>query len=331
MNAGIAGKGMAPTIGSFVKVVATGMPMGHLVCTVGIPSSEPAEASMVAWLKQFLAVAILLALPFSCLTLGLSDSTYGQTSQWPDIKNPGPDLGDFPNSAFTLPAGTCMVEIAPLTIQGKAASNQPQYYTQFLLRYGVTDDVEFRVLGNGFTWVYTEPETTGFSPISLDGKIHMWDAKPEYFLPASSLEVILSTDWGSGAFSNGYQPSINLNFDYPIGETLNLEWTVGYGELVGTVTQRTAQGPTLVNENLNQASFQWSVEKEVSEKVQLFVHGTTAEEIQGQTGGTLLGFGGFLFPSDQLAYFSSINWGATSETPRIAAQFGFSYAFGRAR
>src|SRR5262245_66139737 len=30
-----------------------------------------------------------------------------------DIESPGPDMGDFPNSAFTLPKGRAYVEMAP--------------------------------------------------------------------------------------------------------------------------------------------------------------------------------------------------------------------------
>jgi len=34
----------------------------------------------------------------------------------PDITSPGPDMGDFPNSSFTLPKGRCYVEVAPFTL-----------------------------------------------------------------------------------------------------------------------------------------------------------------------------------------------------------------------
>ena len=219
---------------------------------------------------------------------------------------------------------------APFTILGEDEFSQPEYFTQFLLRFGLTDDVEFRVLGNGYTAVYTEPQTTGFSPIALDMKIHLWDDKREWFLPASSLEVILSTDWGSGAFSSGYQPSINLNFDFPITKTLNFEWTVGYGEVVGTLVTRSQRGNLLTrDENLNQVSFQWAFEKDLTEDLQVFVTGQTAQSVPGQSAGTTLAFGGFWRWTDRLMYFGLMGWGVTPDARKIGAQLGMGIALGR--
>ncbi len=214
--------------------------------------------------------------------------------QWPDIKNPGLDLGDYPNSAYTIPACACQIEFTPFSIMAEDEYNQPAYFTQFLLRFGLTDDVEFRILGNGFTAVYTEPQMIGFSPIALDAKVHLWDAKREWLLPASSLEVILSTDWGTPAFCDGYQPSINLNFDLPITDTLTFECTVGYGEVVGLASQRSPQGgPLTTRENVNQVSFSWSFGQDLTEDLQVFVTGITLQSEPGESAGTTLACGGF--------------------------------------
>src|SRR5262245_46548998 len=35
----------------------------------------------------------------------------------PNIATPGPDFGDFPNSAYTLPRGGIYIEQAPFTLQ----------------------------------------------------------------------------------------------------------------------------------------------------------------------------------------------------------------------
>ena len=269
----------------------------------------------------------------------LAMSAFGQSDEerqtddlrWPDIKSPGIDLGDFPNSAFTLPAGTWQLELAPFGILAEDEFSQPEFSTQFLLRYGLTDDVEFRVLGNGFTAVYTDPQTTGFSPLALDMKIHLWDDQRDWFLPASSLEVSLTTDWGSRAFSSGYQPTLSLNFDYPLTDTLNLEWTVGYGEVIGTLVARS--GPNLVtfDDNVNQASFQWSFEKDLTEDVQVFLTGQTAESVPGQSAGTALAFGGFWCTSCRFSYFGIMGWGVTPDAPKFGAQFGFGISLGKPR
>ncbi len=251
---------------------------------------------------------------------------------WPNIQNPGMDLGDFPNSSYTIPAGTFQVEIAPLSILGEDRFDRPQYFTQFLLRYGVTDDVEFRVLGDGLTVLYTDPQVTGFSPISLDAKVHLWDAHRESLIPASSLEVVLTTNWGTSALSSGFQPSINLNFDLPVTDSLNLEWTVGYGEVVGTVLARSRRGELVqVEGNDNQALFQWAVEQNVTDRLQVFVTGQVVEPVTGVTAGTSVAFGGSWAASDRLMYFALLGWGLTPNAPKIAAQAGLGIALGRRR
>lgn len=275
------------------------------------------------------SLAVLLLLTLIALRAA---PAWGQSEDdsWPNIQNPGMDLGDFPNSAYTLPQGAVQIEVAPFSIVGEDEYNPPEYFTQFLLRYGVTDNVEFRVLGNGFTWNYTEPQTTGFSPLSLDAKVHLWDSHREWFIPASSLEVVLTTDWGSRAFSSGYNPSINLNFDLPLTDSLNLAWAVGYGEVVSSVVSRTRRNhPATINDDVNQTSFQWAVEQNVTDALQVFITGQCVESVPGQTAGTSLAFGGSWCSSKRVAYYGLLGWGVTSDAPKIAAQIGVGFALGR--
>jgi hypothetical protein len=275
-----------------------------------------------------------LALPLFFITAmaWLAKPVFGQSDdrEWPDIKNPGLDLGDFPNSAYTIPAGTCQVEFAPFGILGADRESQPEINMQFLLRFGLTDDVEFRVMGNGLTWNYTDPQFVGYSPLTLDGKVHLWDEKREWFLPATSLEVALTTDWGSKELSSGYQPTVSLNNDFALSETLNLEWTLGYGEVIGTLSTR-SQNNALLTGNVNQVFFQWSLGKELTEKLQVFVTGETAQHVAGQSAGTTLAWGGSWQRSDRLMYYGIMGWGTTPDAPSIGAQLGLGYAFGRVR
>src|SRR5688572_26165903 len=56
----------------------------------------------------------------------------------PNIADPGPDMGDFPNSSFTLPKGRVYIESAPFTYAGADSKNSAAYNWPYLFRYGVT-------------------------------------------------------------------------------------------------------------------------------------------------------------------------------------------------
>lgn len=132
----------------------------------------------------------------------------------PDIANPGPDLANFPNSAFTLPQGRAYMELSPFTFYGSATGQSVQYNFEYLLRYGVTDDIELRLFGNGVSWNGGEKPAWGFAPLAFDTKIQMWTEKPEYFIPAAGFEAYLQTEWlGNAPFNGGTQPSFMFNFD----------------------------------------------------------------------------------------------------------------------
>jgi hypothetical protein len=255
------------------------------------------------------------------------------------VSDPGPDLGDFPNSAYTLPKGRCYLETAPLTLFGPDEQAPSSYTFPYLLRYGVTDDVEFRLFGSGVTHVFGEHSTTGFSPLNIDLKVHLWDDRKEWLLPASSLEVYLESTWGSPQFTDGWQPSLNMNFDLPLTENTNLEWTVGYSgvqDAVNVVTGRRfipRHGflkPGIHRENLNiyLLSVQWALEWEVDERVQLFHHGFyNGGLLIEQGGGIVVGGGLFWKFSPALLAFASLNAGLTRDLPPVLGQLGFVLAY----
>ncbi|MCY2970033.1 MAG: hypothetical protein NTZ30_05115, partial [Planctomycetota bacterium] len=115
---------------------------------------------------------------FSQFLIPKSDVTFKK----PNIREPGPDSANFPNSPYTLPKGMAYFEITP-TVAGKGTSDPRTYSTPTLLRYGLTDDVELRLFTNSFTVEYS-PNSAGFSPIVFDVKIHFWDENKDLFLPA---------------------------------------------------------------------------------------------------------------------------------------------------
>lgn len=279
-----------------------------------------------------------------------ADSEYSQLSRFPflagdddaeespDISEPGPDLGDFPNSAFTLPRGRAYIEMAPFTLDARNRHSPTTYSWPFLLRYGVTNDVEFRLLGAGLTSEGGSDPVTGFSPLTVDMKVHLWDGKREYWIPASSLEIYLQTNWGSPAFREGTLPSINLNFDLPLSEEMNLEWTIGYSGVAESVDVVTGQyfDPQL-QQNIpitrptrltaNQFSVQWAIERELTEKLQGFIHGYYNASVPLQTGDeTVLGVGFFWKQTRRLMFFGSCNAGLTDSVPPLSGQLGFAYA-----
>ncbi|NDH04504.1 transporter [bacterium] len=145
----------------------------------------------------------------------------------PTMRNPGPDTANFPNSPNTLPKGMFYVEVTPFNLAGASSSSPRTYTTPTLIRYGITDDVEFRLFTNGFTAI-NNPETTGFSPLVFDMKVRFWEEKEGSFLPSMGLEVYLQTDFGSGAFNTGLQPAMSLLFTKDFLWDLTLEANVGF-------------------------------------------------------------------------------------------------------
>ncbi len=268
-----------------------------------------------------------------------TETTGGGSTAWPDITTPGPDMGDFPNSAFTLPKGRSYVEFSPITLVNADRQTPAAYVAPYLLRYGLTDNVEFRLFGNGVTRVGGASPTTGFSPLNLDMKIHLWNDRKEWLVPAVSLEIYLTTPWGSSQFTNGWQPSINMNFDLPITKKTNLEWTLGYSEVQEAININTSERfiprfnflvPGIhrtFDLNFNQFSAQWAIEHDVTDRLQVFAHGFHNGAILLNLGsGEMIGVGAFWKFSSRLTGFGSINTGLTPNLPSCAGQIGFAIA-----
>ncbi|MDD2768779.1 MAG: transporter [Methylococcus sp.] len=249
----------------------------------------------------------------------------------PDIANPGADLANFPNSAFTLPEGRAYVEIAPFAYYGSAEGQPAQYNTEFLLRYGLTDDVELRLFGNGLSWQGGAKPEWGFSPLAFDTKIQLWLEKQDYFLPAAGFEAYLQTPWlsSSSVFNQGTQPSFTFNFDQSLPFEIDLEYNFG-----ATRTQNVNQ------DNVWELSIQWALQRDLFDKdFAVFVHGyhnnmslprgstTAAQGTLAENKQNAIGAGFIWTLDNRLSIWGQTSGGTTRFTSSIISFMGFAAAF----
>lgn len=250
-----------------------------------------------------------------------------------DIRDPDPDTANFPNGAYTLPKGRLYIENSPMGFySGNRQKNQPSVYQwEFLLRYGLTDNLEFRVFSNGLTYqnaLGKQRATTGFSPLAFDFKANFWEENTRYFIPAMGIEVYLQTTFGSPAFDAGTQPSMNLLFDQ------SLPFGVGFEYNVGISGVQNSAGALAY-----QFSYQWSFQRQVVKDFDVFFHGFYNEAalprvLQFQNSPTpsiptitVMGLGAIWTATDRLAIFGSYNFGVTRASPKTIALLGFAVAF----
>ena len=257
--------------------------------------------------------------------------------QWrsePDIDNPGADLANWPNSAFTLPQGRGYVEVSPFGYYGSSKAGPQQFDMQYLLRYGVLDDVEFRIFGNGFTYTGGHFNRWDYAPLGFDTKIQLRTEKPDSILPAIGFEAYVMTQWlGSSLTNGGTQPGFSFNFDQSLPFDIDFEYNVG--------AFRSLTTPRKSEWNYN---FQWAFQKSFfSPSFSLFIHGyingatipkSPAKNSNNVTknGGTsvndnIVG-GGFIWSlSRRLSVWGQASTGTTSADSGLLTYTGFAVAF----
>jgi hypothetical protein len=258
-------------------------------------------------------------------TSGERDSTYfpelrGESSSVPDIRTPGPDLANFPNSPYTLPQGRAYIELSPVFLSGPSASSPATYNAEFLLRFGLTSRTELRLFGNGPTAQWGRPDATdGFAPLAWDLKVNFWKENSEYFVPAAGLEVALVTPTGTSGLNDGYQPIVNLLFDQTLPGDFLLETNVGFaGEDTANGSSTTGLEPIV----------QWALQRELFEDFDLFFHGYYNGSAVPRFGdGIVLGGGALWAVNSRLAIFTNYNAGVTRNSPTTIFQLGAAFAF----
>jgi Putative MetA-pathway of phenol degradation len=241
-----------------------------------------------------------------------------------DIREPGPDLANFPNGPFTVPQGRLFIENYPLSLTGPGTNVPAGYAWEFLTRYGLTDNLELRLFSSGYTKTFGRNGTTGFSPLAFDLKVHLWEENRWFFLPAAGLEIFLQTDFGSPAFNQGVQPSINLLFDHTLPCDIGFEWNVGVTGNEG-----------LNGESFYAASFQFAFQRAIVDDFDVFIHGYLNDANLPRVFATkndpnedifVIGAGAIWTVNDRLSIFGSYNAGVL-EAPTTLAFIGFAVAF----
>ena len=248
-----------------------------------------------------------------------------------DIRDPDPDTANFPNGAYTLPKGRMYIENSPVSFYGPSKISPPQYNWEYLLRYGLTDNLELRIFSNGLTTTKGKRGTTGVSPLAFDFKINFWEENTKYWIPAMGVEIYIQTTFGSPAFNSGTQPSTALLFDHTLPLGFSFEQNFG---LTGN------QGPLKLN--IYQFSYQWSLQHQVVKDFDVFWQGfynaaalprlrrfDLVEMIKTQTRNPIAvvtGAGGIWTVNDRLAIYGSYNVGLTQFSPTTLAFLGFAVA-----
>lgn len=252
----------------------------------------------------------------------------------PDIDNPGADLANWPNSAFTLPQGRSYIEVSPFGYFGSSKAGPQQFDMQYLLRYGLLDDVELRIFGNGFTYTGGNINRWNYAPLGFDTKIQLRTEQPDSILPAVGFEAYLMTQWlGDSATNGGTQPGFSFNFDQSLPYEIDFEYNVG--------AFRSATVPGKSEWNFN---FQWAFQKSFfSPSFSLFIHGyingatiPKAPSKQSNTVTTngvtsvndnIIG-GGFIWSlSKRLSVFGQASTGTTTADSGLLTYSGFAVAF----
>lgn len=268
----------------------------------------------------------------------------------PDIRKPGPDTANYPNSAYTLPQGGFYAEITPFAYTGDYARNPEQYNASYLFRYGLFDWVELRLFSTGLSFKGGNTPETGFSPLVFDTKLHFWDELKEYYLPAAGFEAWLQTTWlGSPSFNQGTQPAFTFTFDQTLPGDVAIEYNIG--------AQR-FQDPQNLDVSVWDFAFQWAIQRDIIEDLAFFVNGyynastlprfsTNVKKYQlvcdnnnncvrksvnalGIVGGNrdipnVVGAGLLWTLNDNLALYCNIGAGTDRASPPLQAYLGFAW------
>ena len=240
-----------------------------------------------------------------------------------DISLPGPDTANFPNSPYTLPKGRSYIETLPCTYAFGGTGEPASWSWPFLLRTGLTDSCELRILSQGPTVVGATPDAPaydGFAPLIFDMKVHLWGDRDWLYMPVVGVEVYLQTGIASRPFQVGTEPAIQLLVDHQLPGDWIFEWNVGY---YGT-------GNDFIPDDLSSPFLgaSWALQKQLTPKVSVFYQGFfNNASFPYFPGNIVSGFGGQWNLSQRLAVFGSYNWSVDGLGSPSGGYTGFAYAY----
>lgn len=242
-----------------------------------------------------------------------------------DMRLPGPDFTNFPNSAFTVPKNSVYLEFNPGGFSGASRISGSQWGWPYLFRYGATNEIELRLLSSGLT---VESGATGFSPIAFDTKIHLAQWMEESFNMALGIEAAIQTSsWlASPAFKGDTQYSLQLLVDHFLPLDIAFEWNVGF----------TYQ--TYLGQDTYLPVVEWAFQRNVTDEVSVYVNGSHSalpSEMIREAGYSpnswpqqqLIGAGAQWSVNRWVAFFGGYNWGITRFSPAYMTTIGFSVSF----
>lgn len=243
-------------------------------------------------------------------------------SRAPTIHDPGPDTVNFPTSPYTLPKGRAYVENFPLGWQLEGNDDPAVYNWSFLFRYGLTDDIEFRVLGNGLTKVYQSqdsPSRLGFSPLIIGCKIHLSGKEEILWIPGFGVEFYVQTTAASDFLKAGTQPIVNFLFKHTFPHEWDLEWNAGmFGrQLPGPAKRRNLYG-----------LIEWALEKSLNHNFLILTHGYYGTPCEPYFSSQLVaGIGFEVTPTDRTSVYGNVNWSLLSTGNPVLVYVGCAFAF----
>jgi hypothetical protein len=206
-----------------------------------------------------------------------------------------------------------------------------------LLRYGLTDNVELRLFGNGASWQGGRLGGAGFSPLAFDTKIHLMEEREDLFLPAAGFEAYIQTELlASSGFSQGTNAGFSLNFDQSLPFDIDAEYNFGSNQV------RKFNGDPYW-----QFNFQWALQKDVLNKdVAVFIHGfynaTSLPRLPTGLAVSLdapllldakppqiaaVGGGALWTINRRVVVWGQASGGVTQYSPSVITNFGFAVAF----
>lgn len=272
-------------------------------------------------------VLLLISLYITCnqLSFGKAEVSKQENADNPAVPNiyfPGPDTANFPNSPYTLPEGRSYFENYPLSWRFEGPCDQAIYNWFFLLRYGLTNNIEFRFLSHGLTKLYPMEEYQsgiGFSPLIFGFKFHLFGKEEDLWIPAFGVECYIQTNIATDFLKEGNLPILNFLFKHHFPHEWFLEWNAGmYGRSIANgINQRNLYG-----------LIEWALEKDIYESFQLFAQGYYATPYKPYLPSELVvGVGSEVNPNRSTSVYGSVNWSLLSTGNPVQFYLGCAFAY----